>query len=129
MERIPQSHQDIIERSQIVMLGTNGPDAEPQITALWFHFDGETVRMSIADSRQKLKNLQRDPRASALFVDPDNPYRTIELRGRVDIEPDPNYEFAAKIGEKYHSDLREMDGSGVNRTVVTLVVSKINTFG
>lgn len=129
MADIPQSHQDIIERSQIVMLGTNGPDGEPQITALWFHFDGDTVRMSIADSRQKLKNLQRDPRFSALFVDPENPYRTIELRGRADIEPDPNYEFAAKVGEKYNSDLREMDGPGENRTVVTLIVTKVNTFG
>lgn len=129
MANIPQSHQDIIERSEIIQLGTIGPDGEPQITALWFHFDGDTVRMSIADSRQKLRNLQRDPRTSALFVDPENPYRTIELRGRVDIEPDPNYEFASKVGEKYKSDLREMDGPGENRAVVTLVVNKVNTFG
>lgn len=129
MPAIPESHRDIPERSQVVILGTNGPGGEPQVTALWFHFEDDTLRMSINNTRQKLKNLDRDPRASAFFIDPENPYRTIELRGSVTIEQDPDYGFAGKVGEKYGSDLREMDGPGEARSTVTFEIDKIHTFG
>src|SRR5699024_3499798 len=129
MATIPESHRDIIERSQVVILGTSGPEGEPQVTALWFHVEGDTLRLSVNESRQKLKNLQRDPRASAFFIDHENPYRTIELRGSVSIEPDPGYAFADKVGTKYGSDLRDMDGPGQTRSTVTFTIDKINTFG
>lgn len=129
MPLIPDSHRDLLEQNQIVILGTNGPRGEPQVTALWFLFDNGIVRMSINEARQKLKNLRNDPRAAALFVDPANPYRTLELRGTVTIEPDPDYTFADKVGAKYSANLREMDREGESRAVVTLNVEKVHTFG
>lgn len=129
MQSIPDSHRDLLENNQIVILATNGPAGEPQVTALWFLFDDGMIRMSINESRQKLKNLRKDPRASALFVDPANPYRTLELRGNVTIEPDPEYAFADKVGAKYSADLRKMDKEGESRAVVTLNFEKVHTFG
>lgn len=130
MPQIPESHRDILEKSQVVILGTNGPKGEPQVTAMWFLLEGDTLRLSLNEARQKLKNMRRDPNVSAFFIDPENPYRTIELRGTVSIEPDPDYVFADKVGAKYGgADLREMDAPGQSRSVVTLSVEKIRTFG
>ena len=129
MKTIPDSHIDIIKKSQVVTLGTIGQNGEPQVTALWFLMEDGILRMSINDSRQKLKNLARDPRASAFFLDPENPYRTIELRGTVSIEPDPDYTFGDRVGAKYGADLREMDQSGQTRSVVTLNIEKVHVFG
>ena len=36
-----------------------------------------------AKGRQKDKNVRRDPRVALAIVDPDNPYRYLEIRGRV----------------------------------------------
>lgn len=130
MVQIPETHEDILEKSQIVTLGTIGPNGEPQVTALWFHFEDGTLRLSINNNRQKLKNMQRNPRVSAFFADPENPYRTIELRGSVSIEPDPEYLFASKVGEKYGGiDMRTMDKPGEVRSVVTVNIEKVHTFG
>lgn len=130
MNTIPESHKDILEKSQVVNLATTGPNGEPQVTALWFFMDDGVLRMSINDNRQKLKNLARDPRAAALFLDPENPYRTLELRGTVSIEPDPDYTFADKVGAKYGgANMREMDKPGETRSVVTLNVEKVHAFG
>lgn len=129
MAQIPETYLDLIENNQIVNLGTVGPKGEPQVTALWFVRDGDTVSMSINEARQKLKNLRRDPRASLLFVDPANPYRTLELRGTVSIEPDPEYVFAEKVNSKYGADVRQMDGEGETRFRVTLKIEKVNAFG
>src|SRR5699024_10666512 len=106
-----------------------GPHGEPQTTALWFLYDNDMLRMSINSTRQKLKNLQRNPVASAFFMDPNTPYRTVELRGDVTIEPDTDYSFAERVGKKYDADLRELDNPGETRFTVAFNVKNVHIFG
>ena len=129
MTQIPESHLDLLTNGQVVLLTTLGPQGEPQCTALWFLYEDGVLRMSINESRQKLKNLRRDPRASAFFLDPANPYRTLELRGTAEIHADPGFVFADRVGAKYHSDLRKMDKAGESRPMVTFVIENVHTFG
>ncbi len=129
MTGIPDTHLNLLTEGQVVILTTLGPDGEPQTTALWFLYEEGKVRMSINEARQKLRNLRRDPRASAFFIDLSNPYRTLELRGNVEIEADPDYAFADRVGAKYNSNLRQMDKAGESRSMVTLVIDTVHTFG
>jgi PPOX class probable F420-dependent enzyme len=127
---IPESHKAIIEESPVVILATIGPGGQPQVTATWFLWDDDTLKLSLNTSRQKVKNLQRDPHLTAFFMDPASPYRTIELRGIARIEEDPDYTLAEKVGAKYGgADLRTMDKPGETRVVVTLDIEKVATFG
>jgi PPOX class probable F420-dependent enzyme len=89
MPAIPDSHRSLLD-APVGELATIGPDGLPQVTALWFLFDpGEgLVRFSLNTARQKVKNLSARPVASFLVLDPASPYRTLELRGRVEIQPD-----------------------------------------
>lgn len=131
MVSIPDSHRDILTASPIVTLATHGTDGHPQVTALWFlqEEDG-TIRVSLNNSRQKTRNLQKDPHATLFFVDLANPYRTIEIRADATIEPDPEYAFADRVGAKYGgANLRDMDGPGQTRVVVTFTPVKVNIFG
>ncbi len=41
------------------------------------------LRVNTAVGRQKDENLKRDGRVSMSIIDPDNPYRYLEVRGRV----------------------------------------------
>ena len=129
MVSIPQSHLDLITSSQTVILATHGPDGFPQVTALWF-LAGEdgTIQLSINTARQKAKNLQQQPEATLFFVDPANPYRTLEIRAIADVQPDPDYVLANKVGAKYGSDLGKMDQPGETRVAVSFEVVKVNTF-
>jgi PPOX class probable F420-dependent enzyme len=127
---IPASHRNLLD-APVGVLATIGPDGFPQVTALWFLFDeGEgVVRFSLNTTRQKTKNLRRRPQASFLVLDPANPYRTLEVRGRAELEPDDDYAFADRVGAKYGADLRKMDKPGEERVVVTLRPAKANTWG
>lgn len=126
MIQIPDSHRDIIDKSQVVILGTVGAKGTPQLTALWFLFEDDALRLSLNENRQKLKNLLRNPNGSAFFIDPGNPYRTLELRGTFTVEADPDYAFAENVGAKYGgTDLRQMDNPGESRYVVELRVNKV----
>jgi PPOX class probable F420-dependent enzyme len=52
--------------------------------------------------RQKYRNIQRDPRVSVSILDPDDPYRYLEVRGRVvKIEPDLEKAFLNQLARKY----------------------------
>ena len=130
MNTIPASHQDIIERSQIVILATLNLGGAPQVTAMWFLCEDGNLKISLNTERQKVKNLLRDSRISAFFVDPENPYRTLEIRGTAHVEPDSEYTLADRVGAKYGgANLREMDQPGESRVAVTVVPEKILTFG
>ena len=126
---IPASHRDILDKNQVVALATKGPNGEPQVTALWFLAENDIIRMSINTKRQKAKNLQRDPSCSAFFMDPDNPYRTLEIRGQVDIAPDPDYAFADKVGARYGASLKDMDSEDEIRMIFTLKPDNVITYG
>jgi PPOX class probable F420-dependent enzyme len=113
------------------VLATIGPDGFPQVTALWFLYDeaDSAVRFSLNTSRQKTKNLRARPEASFLVLDPATPYRTLEIRGRAELQPDDDYTFADLVGKKYGADLRQIDKPGERRVVVTLRPAKVNTWG
>ena len=87
------------------------------------------MKLSLNTSRQKVQNLQRDPRCSVLLLDLANPYRYVELRGDAVITPDDDYAFADRVGEKYGADLRENDRPGETRVVVTIRPTRVHTWG
>jgi PPOX class probable F420-dependent enzyme len=119
MPEIPASHRDLLD-GQFATLGTVGPDGRPQLSEVWFLADGDTVRLSLNDSRQKTKNLQANPAASLFLLDLAVPYRYLELRGDAEIAPDEDHAFAGRLGAKYQADLSLHDKPGDKRVVVTI---------
>jgi PPOX class probable F420-dependent enzyme len=127
MPDIPASHRDLLETNQAVVLATIG---FPQVSAVWFLVDDDgQIKMSLNTARQKVKNLQRRPEATLFFFDPANPYRTLEIRARATLTPEPDNAFADRVGAKYGADLRERDLPGESRVVVSFEPVKVNTFG
>lgn len=80
---IPSSHLDLFKKKAFADLATLMPDGQPQVTPVWVDYDGRYVVINTAEGRQKDKNLQRDGRVAMSILDPDNPYRYLEVRGRV----------------------------------------------
>lgn len=99
---IPEQYRDLLQSTALAHIATIGPCGEPQVTPVWFGWDGEHIRFSQTTTRQKLRNLERDPRIALSIVDPANPLRYIEIRGRVvAVEPDPELAFINSMAQKY----------------------------
>ena len=99
---IPRGYEDLLESTALVHVATIGPHGEPQNNPVWFDWDGEYVKFSQTRARQKYRNLQRNPRVALSIVDPENPYRYLEVRGEVDhVEEDPNLDFINSMAKKY----------------------------
>lgn len=99
---IPESHIDLLESTALAHVATVGPKGEPQANPVWFGWDGKHLKFSQTISRQKVKNLGRDSRIAISIVDPENPYRYLEIRGQqVRVEPDPDKAFINAMANKY----------------------------
>lgn len=125
MTKIPQSHRDLLDKD-VAVLATVGDDGLPQQSAVWFVADGDTISISLNNSRQKTKNLTRDPVCDLLILDRENPYRYLEVRGRAIVEPDPDYGFARRVEKKYNAKLAAHDQKGDSRVWVTIQPTKVN---
>jgi PPOX class probable F420-dependent enzyme len=119
MPEIPASHRDLLDGA-VGTLATIGPDGRPQLTEVWFLADGDTVALSLNNTRQKARNLMANPAVSMFLLDLENPYRYLELRGDAEVTPDDDYAFADRVGAKYGTDLRERDKPGETRLKVTI---------
>jgi PPOX class probable F420-dependent enzyme len=128
MTTIPDSHRDLLD-AQVATLATVGSDGRPQLSEIWFLAEDDTVRLSLNTSRRKTRNLQRNPACGLLILDIANPYRYLEIRGDAEIEPDPGYAFADKLGAKYSADLRDRDQPGDSRVIVTLRPARVRAWG
>src|SRR5918911_2401216 len=102
MSVIPENYVDLLESKALAHVATIGPKGEPQNNPVWFGWDGTHLLFSQTKTRQKYRNVQRDPRVAVSIVDPANPYRYVELRGTVvDLAVDEGNAFINRMTQKY----------------------------
>jgi PPOX class probable F420-dependent enzyme len=101
-EIIPEKYLDLFKKTAFAHLATLMRDGSPQVTPVWVDFDGKYVRVNSALGRVKDKNMRRDPRVSLSIQDPENPYRYLEIRGKVaEITQNGADDLINKLSQKY----------------------------
>lgn len=102
MSAIPQEDLGILQSKGFAHIATIGPNHEPQSNPVWFDWDGTYVRISQTKTRQKYRNVQRDPHVALSITDPSNPYHYLEIRGKVvRVEDDSQKKFIDSLAQKY----------------------------
>ncbi len=81
---IPEGFRDLLTKKAFAHLATVMPDGSPQVTPVWWDYDGTFFRVNSAKGRIKDKNMRRQPSVALAIQDPDNPYRYLAVRGRVE---------------------------------------------
>ncbi len=82
-QAIPEKYRDLFQKPAFGHLATLNPDGSPQVTPVWLDVQDELILVNSAQGRKKDRNLRRDPRVALSVTDPENPYRYLEVRGRV----------------------------------------------
>ena len=80
---IPEKYADLFQKKAFANLATVMPDGTPQVTPVWVDFDGTHLIVNSARGRRKDKNMSQNSSVALSIMDPDNPYRYLEVRGRV----------------------------------------------
>jgi PPOX class probable F420-dependent enzyme len=130
-QAIPENYKDLFEKQAFGNLGTLMQDGSPQVTPVWVDYDGEYVRFNSAKGRVKDKNIRRDPRVAITLQDPANPYRYLEVRGRVvEITENGADDHINKLSQKYlGKPVYPFRQPGEVRVVYKVEPQKVNSMG
>jgi PPOX class probable F420-dependent enzyme len=84
MAVIPDAFLDLLqEKKAFANLATIMPDGSPQVTPVWFDYVDGIIRVNTAKGRVKARNMKEGSPVALAIMDPDNPYRYLQVRGRV----------------------------------------------
>ena len=84
MAAIPEKYADLLkDKKAFANLATVMPDGSPQVTPVWIDYKNGMIRVNTAQGRVKARNMAEGAKVALAILDPDNPYRHIQVRGRV----------------------------------------------
>ena len=131
MASIPDGYKDILQKKAFANLATVNTDGTPQVTPVWVDFDGTHLRFNTARGRVKDKNVRRTPKVALAILDPDNPYRYLQVRGRVtDITESGADDHIDSLAKKYTGQERYAHRRpGEVRVTVKVLPEKVQSMG
>ena len=128
---IPDKFRDLFEKKAFGQLATIMKDGTPQVTPVWCDFDGQYVRVNSALGRVKDKNVRRNPNVAISLQDPDNPYRYVMVRGKVEeITQDGADAHIDSLAKKYlGQDKYPFRQSGEVRVIYKIRPDRVSSMG
>lgn len=98
--KFPETHQDLFqdETRAFLYLATIMEDGSPQVTPVWFSTDGEHILINTNEGRVKDRNMKARPQVAMAIQDPRDPYRYIQVRGKV-------VSFTREMGDEHINQL------------------------
>jgi PPOX class probable F420-dependent enzyme len=99
---LSEKAKKLIDGKNFANVATLMPDGSPQVHPVWIDREGDIVVLNTARSRQRTRNLKRDPRVAICLYDQDNPYSNVSIRGRaIEITEKGAEEHIDKMNMKY----------------------------
>jgi PPOX class probable F420-dependent enzyme len=81
---LPDAFRDLLEQKKaFANLATVMADGSPQVTPVWFDYSAGLIRVNTARGRVKARTLKPGAPVALSIMDPDNPYRYMQIRGKV----------------------------------------------
>jgi len=85
VQQVPETHRSLLadETRALAFLATLMPDGSPQVTPVWFSVESGALWINSAQGRVKDRNMRARPQVALCISDPHDPYRYLQIRGRV----------------------------------------------
>jgi PPOX class probable F420-dependent enzyme len=103
MAKLTEEAKNLLDGKNFACVATLMPDGSPQVTPVWVDREGDIVVINATVTRQKYRNLRRDPRVALCVFDMANPYSKVLIRGKtIEITNKGAEEHIDKLSMKYH---------------------------
>jgi PPOX class probable F420-dependent enzyme len=129
---IPQTHLDLFSgKKAFASLATVMPDGSPQVTPVWFDYADGKIRVNTARGRVKDRNMTQNAKVALDVMDPENPYRHVQVRGTVvSITEEGADAHIDSLAKKYMGvDKYPFRQPNEVRVVYTIEPSKVSAMG
>lgn len=128
---IPDQYKDLLQKKAFANLATVMKDGSPQVTPVWFDNDGTYIRVNTAKGRWKDKNMRNRPKVALSILDPDNPYRYMQIRGAVvEVTENGADDHIDSLAKKYlDQDKYPFRQPGEVRVIYKIAIERVNAMG
>ncbi len=140
ISNLDDTYKQLMDKPIPVVMAVMGGDGRPNLTPMWFDYEGDTVLVNVANQRKKTNWIRKTPKMTLLLLNPENMYHWMSMKVTVEreiSEDDPqNGEWVTKqlnrIWRKYIGEgeygLRD-PSINERRVLFECRVDKIATFG
>jgi PPOX class probable F420-dependent enzyme len=101
MAKLNEKQVELLENPYVGVVTSVRPDGSPQSTVVWVDVVDGVPSFNTALGRVKARNLEADPRASLVVVDPSDAYKWVALDGRAEMTTDGADAQIDKLAKKY----------------------------
>jgi PPOX class probable F420-dependent enzyme len=138
---LPDTYKQLMDKPIPVVMAVIGGDGRPNLTPMWFDYEGDKVLVNVAAQRRKTEWIRKTPKMTLLLLNPENMYHWMSMKVTVEreiAEDDPkdgarvtaqlNKIWKKYIGEGEEYQLRD-PSFDERRVLFECRVDRIATFG
>jgi PPOX class probable F420-dependent enzyme len=113
------------------VIATVREDGSPQATPVWIDYDGDSVLVNSAHGRTKVKNIERDPRATVTVMPAENQQSGyVMVSGPAELVDEGAREHIDKLAKKYlGEDKYPYLGPGEQRVIIKIHPERVDGYG
>jgi PPOX class probable F420-dependent enzyme len=113
------------------VIATVREDGSPQATPVWVDYDGDSVLVNSAHGRTKVKNIERDPRATVTVIPAENQQSGyVMVSGPAELVDEGAREHIDKLAKKYLGDDKyPYLGPGEQRVIIKIRPERVDGYG
>lgn len=139
---LDDTYKQLMDKPLACVMAVMGRDGRPNLTPMWFDYEGDKVLINVAEQRKKTEWIRENPQVTILIMNPENMYHWMSIKVTVDrevSEDDPTEgarvtEQLNRIWRKYVQDGGDEYGlrdPSINerRVLFEATVDRIATFG
>jgi PPOX class probable F420-dependent enzyme len=129
---IPEQVKTFLEKPNFAVLATQSESGRVQATPVWFLHTGGEILINTSAGRKKLRNMEADPRVALAIVDRENPYRYVQIQGRVvKFDKENAARDIDRLSQRYHGRPYQYPASDSpkNRISIHIAPDRVNTMG
>ena len=141
ISELDETYKQLMDKPVPVVMAVVGGDGRPNLTPMWFDYEGDKVLVNVAEQRRKTYWIRKTPQLTLLLLNPANMYHWMSLKVTVEreiSEDDPkegprvtaqlNKIWKKYIGEGEEYGLRD-PSINERRVLFECRVDRIATFG
>ena len=135
------TYKQLIDKPYACSMAVMGGDGRPNVTPMWFDYEGDKVLINVAEHRKKTGWIRETPEVTIMIMNPENMYHWLSMKVTVEreiSEDDPNEgeRVTAQLNRIWQKYIGEGDEYGLRdpsmderRVLFECRVDKLATFG
>ncbi len=124
---LPDRARELLTGLRIGYVSTLRPDGHMSVVPVGIVREGDVLKISTLSDRQKVRNLEGDPRITVCIPDPENARRYVEIRGVAELADDIDRAYIDAFAREYMGvDKYPYDPPGATRTTITVRAERVS---